>query len=77
LIHGQIFETEFKKWMLKEAGKATSRKRKAVPEVEVVAVHEFDSDSDSDEDINSGGRRTGATSTVSNLSDSGAGIKPV
>jgi hypothetical protein len=23
---GQIFETEFKKWMLKEAGKATSRK---------------------------------------------------
>jgi hypothetical protein len=54
-IHGQIFETEFKKWMLKEAGKATSRKRKVVPEVEVVAVHELDSDSDSDEDDNSGG----------------------
>jgi hypothetical protein len=32
-IHGQIFETEFKKQMLKEAGKATSRKRKTVPEV--------------------------------------------
>jgi hypothetical protein len=39
--------------MLKEAGKATSRKRKAIPEVEVLAVHELDSDSD--EDNNSGG----------------------
>jgi hypothetical protein len=54
LINGQIFETEFKKRMLKEAGKATSRKKKAVPEVEVVAVHELDSDSDSGEDDNSG-----------------------
>ena len=52
---GQIFETEFKKRMLTQAGKATSRKRKAVPVVEVVAVHELDSDSDSDEDNNSGG----------------------
>jgi hypothetical protein len=55
LIHGQIFDTEFKKQMLKEAGKATSRKRKVVPEVEVVAVHELDNDSDNDEDDNSGG----------------------
>jgi hypothetical protein len=56
-IHGQIFKTELKKWMPKEAGKATSRKRKAVPEVEVVALHKLDSDSDSDsdEDNNSGG----------------------
>jgi hypothetical protein len=55
LIHGQMFENEFKKWMLKEAGKATSRKRNAVPVVEVVAAHELDRDSDSDEDDNSGG----------------------
>jgi hypothetical protein len=55
LINGQIFETEFKKQMLKEAGKATSRKGKAVPVVEVVAVHELDSYSESDEDDNSGG----------------------
>jgi hypothetical protein len=41
--------------MPKEAGKATSRKRKAVPEVEVVALHKLDSDSDSDEDNKSGG----------------------
>jgi hypothetical protein len=32
--------------MLAEAGKATSRMRKAVPMVEVVAVDELDSDSD-------------------------------
>jgi hypothetical protein len=65
--------------MLKEAGKATSRKRNEVPEVEVVAVHKLDSDSDSDEDDNSGGRGTGATSMVSDLSDSqvGVGIEPV
>jgi hypothetical protein len=75
LIHGQIFETEFKKRMLKEAGKATSRKRKGVPEVEVAAVHTLDSDSD--EEDNSGGRGTGATSTVSDLSDSRVGIEPV
>jgi hypothetical protein len=42
----QIFETEFKKWMLAEAGKAMSRKRNAVPLIEVAAVHELDSDSD-------------------------------
>jgi hypothetical protein len=77
LIHGQIFETEFKKQMLKEAGKATSRKRKAIPEVEVVTVHKLGSDSDSDEDDNSGGQGTGATSMVSNQSDSQAGIEPV
>jgi hypothetical protein len=52
---GQIFETEFKKWMLAEADKAMSRKRKAVPLIEVAAVHELDSDSDSDEDDGSGG----------------------
>jgi hypothetical protein len=68
-IDGQIFETEFKKWMLNQAGKATSRKRKVVPVVEVAAVHKLDSDSDSDEDGNSGGQGTGATSVVSNLSD--------
>ncbi len=77
LIHGQMFENEFKKWMLKEAGKATSRKRNAVPVVEVVAAHELDRDSDSDEDDNSGGWGTGAISMVSNLSDSRMGIKPV
>jgi hypothetical protein len=45
----------------------------------VMAVHELDSDSDSDsdEDDNSGGWGTGATSMVSNLSDSQAGIEPV
>jgi hypothetical protein len=48
------FETEFKKWMLAKAGKAMSRKRKAVPLIEVVAVHKLDSDSDSDEDDGSG-----------------------
>jgi hypothetical protein len=48
-----------------------------VPEVEVVAVHELDNDSDNDEDDNSGGWGTRATSTVSNLSDSQAVIKPV
>jgi hypothetical protein len=53
LIDGPIFETEFKKWMLTQAGKATSRKRKVVPVVEVVALHERDSDSD--EDDNGGG----------------------
>jgi hypothetical protein len=52
-IDGQIYETEFKKWMLAQAGKATSRKRKAVPVVEKEAVHELDSDSD--EDDNHGG----------------------
>jgi hypothetical protein len=36
-----------------QAGKGTSRKRKVVPVVEVVALHERDSDSD--EDDNSGG----------------------
>jgi hypothetical protein len=77
LINGQIFETEFKKWMLAQAGKATSRKRKVVLVVEVAAVHELDSDSNSDEDDNSGGRGTGATSMVSDLSDSQAGIEPV
>jgi hypothetical protein len=41
--------------------------------VEVVAVHELDSDSDSDEDNNSGGWGTGATSMVSDLSDSQRG----
>jgi hypothetical protein len=54
-IDGQIFETEFKKWMLAQAGKATSRKRKVFPVVEMVELHECDSDSDSDEDDNSGG----------------------
>jgi hypothetical protein len=39
--------------MLAEAGKAMSRKRKAVPLIELVAVHELDSDSD--EDDGSGG----------------------
>jgi hypothetical protein len=63
--------------MLAQAGKATSRKRKAVPVVEMVAVHELDSDSDRDKDDNSGGQGTGATSMVSDLSDSRAGIKPV
>jgi hypothetical protein len=72
---GQIFETEFKKWMLAKAGKAMSRKRKAVPFIEVAAVHELDSDSD--EDDGSGGQGTGATSTVSNLSDSQGGIECV
>jgi hypothetical protein len=43
--------------------------------VEKEAVHELDSDSD--EDDNHGGWGTGATSMVSNLSDSWAGIKPV
>ncbi len=52
-IDGQIFETKFKKWMPTQAGKATSRKRKVVSVVEVVALHERDSDSD--EDDNSGG----------------------
>jgi hypothetical protein len=65
-IDGQIFETEFKKQMLADAGKATSRKRKAVPVVEVVTVHELDSGSD--EDDSSGGGGTGATSMVSDLS---------
>jgi hypothetical protein len=55
LINGQILKTESKKWMLAQAGKATSRKRKVVPVVEVAAVHEHDSDSDSDEDDNKGG----------------------
>jgi hypothetical protein len=50
-----MFETEFKKWMLAQAGKATSRKRKVVKVVEMVAVHKLDNDSDSDEDDNSGG----------------------
>jgi hypothetical protein len=54
-INGQIFKTESKKWMLAQAGKATSRKTKVVPVVEVAAVHEHDSDSDSDEDNNRGG----------------------
>ncbi len=54
-IDGQILETEFKKGMLAKAGKVTSRKRKVVPVVEVVALHELDSDCDSDEDDNSGG----------------------
>ncbi len=61
-------------WLAK-AGKAMSRKRKAVPLIEVAAVHELDSDSD--EDDGSGGQGTGATSTVSNLSDSWAGIERV
>jgi hypothetical protein len=51
---GQICETEFKKRMLAKAGKAMSRKRKAVTLIEVVAVHKLDSDSDSDEDDGSG-----------------------
>ncbi len=34
--------------MLAQAGKTTSRKRKAVTIVEVVAVHELDSDNDDD-----------------------------
>jgi hypothetical protein len=50
---GQIFDTEFKKWMLAQAGKATSRKRKVFPVLEMVELHECDSDSD--EDDNSGG----------------------
>jgi hypothetical protein len=54
-----------------------SRKRNAVPLIEVAAVHNLDSDSDSDEDDGSGGQGTGATSTVSNLSDSRVGIKCV
>jgi len=61
--------------MLAKAGKAMSRKRKAVTLIEVAAVHELDSDSD--EDDGSGGRGTGATSMVSNLSDSRAGIERV
>jgi hypothetical protein len=52
-ITEEIFETEFKKRMLAKAGKAMSRKRKAVPLIEVAAVHELDSDSD--EDDGSGG----------------------
>jgi hypothetical protein len=55
LSAGQIFETEFKKRMLAKAGKAMSRKRKAVPLIEVATVHKLDSDSDSDEDDGSGG----------------------
>jgi hypothetical protein len=61
--------------MLAKAGKAMSRKRKAVPLIEVAAVHELDSDID--EDDGSGGCGTGATSTVSDLSDSRVGIKSV
>jgi hypothetical protein len=71
----QIFETEFKKWMLAETGKAMSRKRKAVPLIEMAAVHKLDSNSD--EDDGSGERGTGATSMVSDLSDSQAGIECV
>jgi hypothetical protein len=52
--------------MLAQAGKTTSRKRKAVTIVEVVAVHELDSDNDDDEV--SGKRGTGNASTVSELS---------
>jgi hypothetical protein len=40
--------------MLAKAGKATSRKRKVVPLIEVATVHELDSDSDEDND--SGGQ---------------------
>jgi hypothetical protein len=43
--------------------------------IEVAAVHELDSDSD--EDDGSGGWGTGATSMVSDLSDSWVGIKCV
>jgi translation initiation factor 1 (eIF-1/SUI1) len=52
--------------MLAQAGKTTSRKRKAVTIVEVVAVHELDSDNDDDEV--SGKCGTGNASTVSELS---------
>jgi hypothetical protein len=56
LSTGEIFETEFKKGMLAEAGKAASRKRKVLPLIEVVAVHELDNcDNDSDEDDGNGG----------------------
>ena len=55
--------------MLANAGKTTSRKRKAYATLEVAAVHELDSDSDDDESIGRWG--AGTTSTVSELSSHG------
>ena len=75
---GKKFEVEFQKKMQVEAGKASSRKRKAIPEVEVAAAHELDSDDD--DDSGSAGRRQGlgTASAVSELSESQAtGSTPV
>jgi hypothetical protein len=52
--------------MLENAGKTTSRKRKAYTTLEVAAVHELDSDSNDDE--SSGIHGAGTTSTISELS---------
>jgi hypothetical protein len=69
LHQGKKFEEDFQRMILAQAGKTTSRKRKAVTIVAVAAVHELDSDSDDDED--SGRRGTGHASNISELSSQG------
>jgi hypothetical protein len=69
LKEARKFEKDFQKMMLAQAGKTTSRKRKAVTMVEVVVVHDLDSDSDDDE--HSGIRGAGTASTISELSSHG------
>ncbi len=63
---GKKFEEDFWKMMLANAGKITSRKRKAYTTLEVAAVHELDSDSNDDE--SSGRCGAGIASTISELS---------
>jgi hypothetical protein len=69
LVEGRKLEGDFQKMMLAQAGKTTSRKRKAVTMVEVAVVHDLDSDSDNDE--YSGICGAGTANTISKLSSHG------
>jgi hypothetical protein len=66
LDKGKKFEEDFQRMMLENAGKTTSRKRKAYTTLEVAAVHELDSESNDDD--NSGRHGAGTASTISELS---------
>jgi hypothetical protein len=66
LDKGKKFEEDFWTMMLANAGKKTSRKRKAYTTLEVAAVHKLDIDSDVDQ--SSGRHGAGTTSTISELS---------
>jgi hypothetical protein len=63
---GKKFEEDFWTMMLANAGKKTSRKRKAYTTLEVAEVHKLDIDSDVDQ--SSGRHGAGTTSTISELS---------